>query len=153
MAPKNVRLKGAKGAISREPRLDTKLVNNNATAFKWCLHCDYICFDHEYYGLSACFTNGEFINIIKPQLDLYARKTWAEVMGANKSNHTWEVQDIRDNKLKQIYINMEIETAYQLCVPGGHGRHRLWGHRQDNVFYLVANDPDHQGCPVEKKYT
>nr|DAV82143.1 MAG TPA: hypothetical protein [Caudoviricetes sp.] len=152
MAQKKVILNAKKCAITRKPRIHGYLVNDNTATFKWCLHCDYMCFEHSYYGFKTYFANDDFIDIIKPQLDLYTSMKWAEVMKI-KSNHKWEIQDIKDNELKQIYINAEIETAYQLCVPTGSIRHRLWGHRQDNVFYLVANDPEHDGYPVEKKHT
>jgi len=41
-------------------------------------------------------------------------------------------------------------TLYQLKIPGGQGKQRLWGIRQENVFQILWWDPNHTVYPLNK---
>lgn len=127
-------------------------INDNSQVFKWAIDGSCANFTSEYFGLTCCFQDGTFVNCILPQLNQYSQKTWAEIQ-QNKHNHSFDITEITNNELQNIYIKLEIETAYQLCVPLDKSKHRIWGKREGPVFYLIANDPEHIGYPTSKKHT
>lgn len=153
MGKKSVRLKQNYSRALKVPRIDITPADNTAF-FKWCLHVDYANFYHDYYGLTNCLSNGDFATIIIPRLQEYSKKRWCEIANGRKSHcHPLDVEKIPDNELQDIYSELKIETAYQLNIAGQGGTHRLWGMRQSDTFYIIANDPEHRGYPVKKKHT
>jgi hypothetical protein len=127
-------------------------ITDNTQPFKWVIDGDYANFESKTFGLTSCFEDGAFNQCIYPQLKLYSNQTWGEIL-KNPHNHYMDIQNIISNELRDIYIKLEIETAYQLSVPIHNAKHRIWGMRGGQVFYLIADDPNHIGYKTHKKHT
>lgn len=135
----------------KSPRIQEQ-ITDNTKSFKWGIDGCCVNFTSATFGLTNCLQNGTFLNCIYPQLQQYSQETWAEVL-KNKHNHNFDISEIPNNELQNIYITLEIETAYQLCVPIDNAKHRIWGKRDGQTFYLIADDPEHVGYPTYKKNT
>ena len=125
--------------------------SNRNDMFQWAVWGDKIDWEDPYYGFHVrkIFS---FAKKIKVSLDNYATMTWAAV-DAKKSNHYTDIiqcsKSLRD-RLIQLMGEDAPETLYQLRLSG---THRIWGKRVDSVFYLMFDDPKHQGYIAEKKHT
>ena len=96
-----------------------------------------------------------FFKIIKPRLDDFSSMTWAELQ-KRKSCHPMDVAKITSSslqRLKVIFSDNIPETLYQIDIPGQGQKHRIWGKKDGNVFYLIWNDPNHKVYPTYMKNT
>jgi hypothetical protein len=53
------------------------------------------------------------------------------------------------SRLAELELD-DLDGLWELRVSG---RERIWGHRDDHVFYPIWWDPHHEVCPSGKKHT
>lgn len=119
--------------------------------FLWAIRNDKIDWEHSYYGFSVRRIPS-FIRSIKPKLDEYATMRWCEVEN-KKSCHPMDASVLSKdflNRINELFGEDAPETLYQIRLDS---THRIWGYREENIFYVMFNDPQHKGYPVKKKYT
>ncbi|WP_428077743.1 hypothetical protein [Candidatus Avelusimicrobium alvi] len=145
---KSVRFTYTPGTAVKAPRSFLKPLDNK---FIWAFRCDKVDWEHPYYGF--CVKRiPQFIRSIKPKLDNYATMKWAEIT-AKESCHYMDTSRLSKgliSRIIELFGENGPETLYQIRLDG---THRVWGYREDNIFYVMFNDPEHLGYPVGKKHT
>ncbi|MBP3514281.1 MAG: hypothetical protein J6J74_07390 [Elusimicrobiaceae bacterium] len=145
---KKVRIPQAPGKTNKTPR--TFLCPKD-DKFLWAIRSDKIDWHHSYYGFSVRRIPS-FIRYIKPKLDEYTSMRWCEVE-QKKSCHPMDAYVLSKNfldRINELFGEDAPETLYQIRLDS---EHRIWGYREENIFYVMFNDPKHQGYPVKKKHT
>ena len=107
--------------------------------------------EHEEWGWSK--VSKEKLREILEKLGHWEKKTWAQVLTEDPdAQHDVEVprliKDAQD-RLKKIHLE-DYDSLFRFRFGG---RERLWGIRQENIFYLLWWDPRHEVCPSTKKHT
>ena len=90
---------------------------------------------------------------ILQKLGHWEQKTWAQVLSEDPtSQHDVEVPKLtKDARDRLAAIKLEdYDTLFRFRLSG---RERLWGIRQENIFYLLWWDPKHQVCPSTMRHT
>lgn len=119
--------------------------------FTWAIRSDKIDWSHPYFGFHEEVLN-TFCQIIKPKLDSFSSMSWYEV-DKKKSCHPMDVIKVEKelkNRLVELHGESAPETLYQINLDG---THRIWGYKDNSIFYLLFNDPEHKGYRVSKKHT
>lgn len=148
MKKKSVRLSVPPTETSKVPRPFLQPLTDK---FIWAIRCDKIDWDHVYYGFGVHYIHN-FVRHIKPKLDKYSTMKWSEII-KRKSCHPMDVYRLNKEfieRIKTLFGEDAPETLYQIPLKG---THRIWGYRDGNIFYLMFNDPGHQGYLVRKKHT
>ena len=92
-------------------------------------------------------------NEILEKLGHWEKKTWAQVLSDDPTHqHDVEVPKlVKDARDRLAAINLEdYDSLFRFQLSG---RERLWGIRQENIFYLLWWDPNHQVCPSTLRNT
>lgn len=119
--------------------------------FVWAIRSDKTDWNHEYFGFNETAMN-QFCNKIKPKLDDYTSMKWVEVI-QRQSCHTMNAENLEKplrDRLEELYGEDAPETLYQIDLDG---THRIWGYKNESIFYILFNDPDHKGYIVQKRHT
>ena len=139
--------------IADTPRGDKaprSLVPLNNGIFSWCIHSKLICWNSERFGFGSCLACDGFYKDIKTQLDSYSTMFWKDII-KKPHCHPFDLSTPGlDKELVNIFMAQEIETIHQISLSN---KHRIFGIKMEDTFYLVCNDPEHLGYPVEKKHT
>lgn len=127
------------------------LQEHNEQIFKWAIRSDKIDCQHCQFGFNIDVQN-IFISKIKPHLDSYVTMKWEDVK-KRKSCHYFDVVDLEkelQDRIFELFKDSAPETLFQIKL---NSKHRIFGYVEDGIFYLLFNDPQHQGYIVEKKHT
>ncbi|MDI6790003.1 MAG: hypothetical protein Q8M92_06900 [Candidatus Subteraquimicrobiales bacterium] len=104
---------------------------------------------------NICAQNG-IVRDILSKLQDFETMTWAGLEAKTglkgKQNHLMPVDKIckeaRD-RLKKIKLD-DLDELYSFRLSG---MKRLWGKRENEIFYVIWWDPKHTVYPVQKKHT
>lgn len=119
--------------------------------FVWAIRSDKIDWTDSTFGFHEEVLNN-FTQTIKPKLDSYSSMTWNQVT-TKDSCHSWDITDIGKElkgRILELHKDNPPESMYQISLTG---KHRIWGYKDKSIFYLMFNDPGHEGYKVEKKHT
>jgi hypothetical protein len=99
------------------------------------------------------FNNVNDVDVLKDVLNKlkdYEGMFWREIEG--HENHSISVTSIcRDAKHRLSEINKEdYQDLFSFRL---NGKHRLWGIKERDAFYILWWDPDHTVCPSIRKHT
>ena len=144
--------KTAKESILKDKEKHARVfLQPDENKFVWAIRSDKIDWTDSTFGFHTEVLNN-FTQTIKPKLDNYSSMTWNQVM-TKDSCHSWDITDI-DKKLQERILELHKEnppeSMYQISLTG---RHRIFGYKDKSIFYLMFNDPGHEGYKVEKKHT
>jgi hypothetical protein len=91
---------------------------------------------------------------IKNKLNNIQSMTWEEIDRDKKYNHFVDSNKIEENAKKRLSEKNidadKIDNLYRFRLSG---RERVWGIREQEFFYLLWWDPQHQVWPSHKKHT
>lgn len=127
------------------------LHEHNEQVFKWAIRSDKIDCNHETFGFNT-EVQSNFVHEIKPHLDNYTTMKWEDVK-KRKSCHYFDVVDLDkelQDRIFELFEDTAPETLFQIRL---NSTHRIFGYVENGIFYLLFNDPEHQGYAVEKKHT
>lgn len=132
------------------PKIDD--ANNPDTKpFRWCFLSNNLKWNHKDFGWKCYCTNGgkglkEFTEEIEQAVhDLYADKTFGQVSALPNCGYygTKTLNDIQKNLLKD-HIDTTQFQVYHIAITD---KHRLIGYVENNMFYPILNDIEHQFSP------
>ena len=86
---------------------------------------------------------------IRNRLGEFERMTWGEI-GKKNQNHPIPVDKIANKAQKRLKeINLDfVENLYSLRITK---QSRLWGYRDNNMFYILWWDPEHTVYSSKKR--
>lgn len=119
--------------------------------FKWAIRSDKIDCQHATFGFHEDVQKS-FVEKIKPILDGYASMKWSEVR-QKESCHSFDINKLEktlQDRTYELFGDNAPETLFQIRAKGAH---RIFGYEEEGIFYLLFNDPNHQGYIVNKKHT
>lgn len=136
---------------TKQEKVARSFLEPNKSLFVWAIRSDKIDWEHSKFGFNEIVLD-TFSKIIKPKLDSYCSMKWTEV-DQKESCHPFDVvkidKELRD-RLLELHPQNTPETLYQIKLDS---THRIWGYREGSIFYLLFNDPLHEGYKVKKKHT
>ena len=115
---------------------------NNDAMFSFVVKSDFICMDNSYWGFHFR-SDFKQLRYLSKLLDLTSM-TWRAV-GQMKSCHYSECYKLEHDfkeKIQECHGESAPETLYQIRLMSGH---RIWGYRENDIFYVMFNDPEHKG--------
>ena len=139
--------------VENQRKVASAFLKPDTNLFVWAIRSDKIDWEHPKFGFHKDVMNS-FIEQIKPTLDSYCSMTWSQIH-TKPHCHSWDIKDIdkelRD-RLQELHSDNQPEFLYQISLDG---THRIWGYKdiEQSIFYLLFNDPNHDGCKVKKKHT
>ncbi len=112
-------------------------------AFIWNFNLDYMNWNHKDFGWKKVNITKDFLTNITQNLYIkYNNKTWDEV---DNTNHCGAFKKGLNKQQKEVLkgkLDAEKQKKlYHICLDQ---RHRLYGYRDNGIFYVVLNDPDHK---------
>ena len=133
--------------FDRTPRKLTDPISFDDTNFKWCVHNNYIDYDHQQFGWRKVKII-HFLRKIVQLLQSYEGLKWHEVK-RKPHCHPWGLDEIP----KECYSRLEerqidIEQLFQIGLGN---KPRIIGYKTRSIFYLMWYDPDHKFCPTKAK--
>jgi len=140
--------KGTRTEKHNIPSHDTKtrllphVLPKNKDLFAFVIQSDCIDMDDEYWGFHLDRKLRDIAYLRK--LLSYRTITWRDMITMD-SCHDMDFQDLdRDFQVKILNKcgDNSPETLYQIRITQ---RHRVWGYRDNGLFYVMFNDPLHQG--------
>lgn len=106
-----------------------------------------IIFDHESeWGKDRCQEEDSLWVHIFPGLLNYEKRTWGEILGNRKRDHSCSIDSISKkarDRLKELKLD-DIDSLFRFRLSG---KQRVWGIREGRVFKLLWWDPDHEVYP------
>lgn len=143
----------------KKPKHDTTMVsdaqpkiddtnNPDTKPFRWCFLPNNLKWNHKYFGWKSYCTNGgkglkEFTEEIERAIhDLYADKTFGQVSALPHCGYygTKTLSNAQKNLLRS-HIDITQFQVYHIAI---NDKHRLIGYVENNMFYPILNDIEHQ---------
>ena len=87
---------------------------------------------------------------IRIKLSNYSTMTWAQIEG--DLNHSIEISSCIKKAQKRL-IDLQLDDISNLFSFRFSGKKRLYGKKQNEIFFPVWWDPDHEICPSKLKHT
>ena len=145
-----------KPRIQVEPQKDNKsprvfIKKNGENIFTWAVMSNFIDVSDDYWGFNMKKLR-IFYGKIWSKLNHYNSMTWDQIRGC-RHNHPMDINVLSKDfisRINTIFGENSPETLWQLDIDG---KHRIWGCRVENVFYVMFDDQQHKGYPVEKKHS
>lgn len=151
MAKKNNKKTSIHTKPNKEKVARSFLKEHNEEIFKWAIRSDKIDCQHSKFGFNESVQD-LFVRDIKPHLDSYSTMKWSNIQ-SRKSCHFFDVVDLDkefQDRIIELFGEYGPETLFQINL---NNKHRIFGYVEDGIFYLLFNDPYHEGYKVKKKHT
>lgn len=128
------------------------MINDDAQKFKWAIRSDKIDCKHKLFGFHKEIQK-IFIDKILPTLNDCSTMTWNKIQ-QNRHCHSWNdvsklSKEFRD-RITELFGENGPETLFQISLGN---KPRIFGYKENGIFYLLFYDPEHKGRLVSKKNT
>jgi hypothetical protein len=89
---------------------------------------------------------------LREKLSNFETMAWNEVFRSGSKNKRIPVEHLCPDAQRRLEKRRldDVEELYELRIAG---KPRIWGIRQDAVYYLLWWDPEHTVCPSQLRHT